>query len=91
MDVYLEWYLIVSHPCIISHVEHANDDVRPSNSKGPSDDVPLPPPPPLGVADHQRLQIIVVLTYNLMGLVNPYGEIYTLVSQIAHIIRRRPM
>ena len=91
VDGYLEWYLIVSHPCIISPVEHADDDFRPSNAEGPSDDVPLPPPPPFGVADHHRLQIIAVLTYNLMGLVNPDGEIYTLVSQITHIVRRGPM
>ncbi|CAL5199511.1 unnamed protein product [Lathyrus oleraceus] len=73
-DGYLERYLTLSHRHIISPVEHVNVDVVPSVVGGPSDDVP---PPPLGVNDHQHLQMIVAIMDNLMGLINPNGEVFT--------------
>lgn len=87
---YFEWYHIVSHPNIIPLIEHIND-VGLSDVEGPSDDMPpllLPSP---GVDDHQRLQLMSILTNNLMGLINPNGEVYILASQITHIARDGPV
>lgn len=67
---YLEWYLIESHPWIIPHRLHV-DDVKPSHARGPSNDVFLPPPLPHGEDDTQRLQFVVVIMDNHMGLVSP--------------------
>lgn len=78
---YLEWYLIVSHLHIIPPIEHA-DDV------GPSDDMLLPSP---GVADQHCLQMIAIIMDNLVGLVIPDGEVYTLTSQATHIARGGPV
>lgn len=79
---YLKWYLIVLHPCIIPHVKY-EDYVG-----GHSDDMS---PPPYGVDDQQLMQMISVIMDNIMGLVNLDGEVYTLISQAAHIARERPM
>lgn len=40
---------------------------------------------PPGVADQQSLQMIAIIMDNLMGLVNPGDEVYTLASQATHI------
>lgn len=66
MDGYLELSLSVLDPHIIPSLEHAHD-VGPFNVGGPSDDVSPPPP---GMSDQQCMQMITVLTYKLMGLVN---------------------
>lgn len=71
---YLEWYFTVSHPRIISFVKH-EEDIEPFNVGGPFDVVS---PPPHGVDDQQRLQMITAIIDNLMSLVSPNGEIYTL-------------
>lgn len=57
----------------------------------PSDDVPPPLPPPHGVNDAQQLQVLAVIMDNLMGLMNPCGEVYSLVEQAVHIVRGGPI
>lgn len=83
MDVYLEWYITVSHPHIISLMQH-EDDVRASHVGGTSDDVSSPPPPHGAYVTH-CLQMITIIMDNLMDLANPYGEVYTLASQTTHL------
>ena len=82
-DGYLEWYLTVSQLCIIPPREHI-DDARPSHV-GPSNDVPPLPLPPHDADDAQRLQMITFIMDNLIGLVNPDGEVYNLASEATYI------
>lgn len=87
---YLEGYFTVSHPQIIPHRQHRDDD-GPSHAKGNFDDVSLPPPPPQGTDDAQCLQMITIIMVNLMGLVNPNSEVYTLTSRETHLARVGPI
>lgn len=57
----------------------------PSNVGLHVDDVPLPPLT-VDVDDRQHLQMIAVIMDNLVGLVNPDGEVYTGLSRAAHIV-----
>ncbi|XP_050896515.1 uncharacterized protein LOC127103288 [Lathyrus oleraceus] len=52
----------------------------------PVDDV-SPPPPTADADDQQRLQMIAVIMDNFMDLINSYGEVYTILSRVAHIAR----
>lgn len=54
------------------------------------DDV-SPPPPAVDVDAQHRLQMIAVIIDNLMGLVNPYGEVYTGLSRAAYIAHEGPI
>lgn len=57
----------------------------------PSLDVLPAPSTPHDVNNALPLQIITAIMDNLMGLANPGGEIYTLVSLAAHIARPGPI
>lgn len=50
---------------------------KPTNVDGPSHDI------------SQHMQMITLLYDNLMGSINPYGEVYAITSQITHISRSR--
>lgn len=102
VDGYLEWYITVSHPRIVPPSQHG-DDVGPSHVgsshvvyshvdvRVPSDDVPPRPPPPYCADDTRHLQMIAGIMDNLICLVNPYGGVYSLASQEAHIARGGPI
>lgn len=84
----MEWYLTVSHPHIILHVEHT-DDVRPSDVGVSIDNVS--PPSPADTDNQQCLHMIAVIMDSLMGLVNPDVKVCTGLSRAAHIARGRPI
>lgn len=75
LNGYLESYFRVSHPCIIPPIQLV-DDVGPSHDRGHSDDVSLPPPPPFDMTDQHHMEMITLLSNNLMSLVNLDGEVY---------------
>lgn len=55
-----------------------------------TDDVPPYPPPP-DADDQQRPQMVAVIMDNLMGLINPDGEILIGLSRATHIARGEPV
>lgn len=68
-----QWYYKVSHPLII-----------PPHSIGPSNIVEISyyiPPP--GMNERHKMEIMALLSDNLMDFINPYAEVYALATQIA--------
>ncbi|XP_058762911.1 uncharacterized protein LOC131636302 [Vicia villosa] len=84
---YLEWFLSVSHPRVIPFV--ATSDV-PGPSRTRDSSAPPPPPPVIGDQD-SRLQYIAVHFDSLMGLVNPDGEVHSILARLADVARGGPM
>ncbi|XP_058752768.1 protein MAIN-LIKE 1-like [Vicia villosa] len=86
-DGYLEWFLSVSHLRVIPSA--ATSDVSgPSGTRASS---PPPPPPPLGGDQDSSLQYIVAHLDSLMGLVNPDGEVHSILARLADVARGGPM
>lgn len=84
VDGYLEWYYRVSHPHIIPRGSIEPIYVtRPSYIGGHSYDIF--PPPPLGMSDQEKIQMIALLSNNLMGMVNLDGEVYALALHLKYI------
>ncbi|XP_058762512.1 protein MAIN-LIKE 1-like [Vicia villosa] len=85
-DGYLECFLSVSHPRV-SPSAAASDVPGPSSTRASS---PPPPPPPAGDQD-SRLEYIAVHLDSLMGLVNPDGEVHSILARLADVARGGPM
>ena len=84
----MEWFHSVSHPRVIPPAT-TFDVLEPSRAR-----VSIEPPPSLRspAGDHDsHLQFIAVHLDNLMGLVNPDGEIYTGLARLADIARGGPI
>ncbi|XP_058754089.1 protein MAIN-LIKE 1-like [Vicia villosa] len=88
-DGYLEWFHDVSHPRVIPPAA-SSDIPGPSRTRDSSDPSPPPLPPPVGDQD-SRLQFIAVHLDSLMGLVNPDGEVYTILARLTDVARGGPM
>lgn len=83
-----EWLLRMV-PYSITPTHHPKG--KPANDVVSYDDMPLPSPPPPSFTNQQRVQMIALITNNLMDLVNPNSEVYILAAQIPHIVRGGPV
>ena len=79
----------MSHPRVTPPAP-ASDVSGPSGTRDSSDPPPPPSPPPAADQD-TRLQLIAITLDNIMGLVNPDGEVYQGLSRLADIARGGPM
>lgn len=64
---YLEFNYMISHTCIIPQYAVI---LPPSNNVGPS---MLPPSPPHGITNQQRMQLIALITNVTLGVINLDG------------------